>query len=569
MLAAVWDQTARQPRLVASEHLWFVRPAMFAPSQGELPEAAINQQCSICMDELQAGEEVVTLPCRHGLHKTCVDEYAANLGVAVDALACPQCRSNIGDAALAALLEPAPVVDLIEEVDADVEAADAATDDALRALMGNAGGTEAVDTQPAPAAKAKAKAKAKACSPRRSVLRLLVPESGASAALSAMPAEVGALPALGASHVNEGASRTRSQAKGKAKGKAKGTAKGKAKRTSTPTTQPAPAEEPAPETPGASTRNPALDAAADTKVWCSWCGSHLPIMRCRAKSSNKFQCKVCATKCTQLSRVCGSWPVTDFKELPDDQQKSFFKSIAGKGMSGIKGIVEDLLQRIEKKEDTFCEGGKFLPLSVWERKGFNITDIETKTLPKDISEHAVLGATYRLRLVSLTTAQTTATERIKRLRVSRAPQGFSVGQSLGGSGSAFPSADAAALHNGSGASGSGGAAALGTEEGMAEMRAVVQAQRQEMQNKIRVAANLKKVAGANSTKLHTLVEKFEQAVHDPRFSVVPRGVAATMKAVLEGAVAFKATCDGIVASGADEDHDAPSLRAVSFLWCTM
>ena len=50
----------------------------------------------------------------------------------------------------------------------------------------------------------------------------------------------------------------------------------------------------------------------------------------------------------------------------------------------------------EKEEESYAEGGDFLPLSVWATKGFDSTRIEQLSRPEDIEDHAVLGRTYRV-----------------------------------------------------------------------------------------------------------------------------------------------------------------------------
>ena len=62
--------------------------------------------------------------------------------------------------------------------------------------------------------------------------------------------------------------------------------------------------------------------------------------------------------------------------------------------------AKDYLDRHHTSEHYFEEGGQYLPLSVWDRKGFNIDDIRDKSLPEDRIEHGVLGRCFRVRLLS-------------------------------------------------------------------------------------------------------------------------------------------------------------------------
>jgi hypothetical protein len=54
----------------------------------------------------------------------------------------------------------------------------------------------------------------------------------------------------------------------------------------------------------------------------------------------------------------------------------------------------------ESHEETFMCGGEYLPLSVWETRGFNPKFIEERSLPEDILEDRVLGRVYRVRITN-------------------------------------------------------------------------------------------------------------------------------------------------------------------------
>ena len=59
--------------------------------------------CAICMDDLEAGDGVLELPCRHVFHKPCLAEWLAQKNE------CPNCRRCVRDeAAAAAAAAPAP-----------------------------------------------------------------------------------------------------------------------------------------------------------------------------------------------------------------------------------------------------------------------------------------------------------------------------------------------------------------------------------------------------------------------------------------------------------------------------
>jgi len=58
----------------------------------------------------------------------------------------------------------------------------------------------------------------------------------------------------------------------------------------------------------------------DGNVHCEYCGEMTHHSRCRvlSKTSGKFQCSNCCTKCTQLRRSFGQWPTSQFSNLSKD-----------------------------------------------------------------------------------------------------------------------------------------------------------------------------------------------------------------------------------------------------------
>jgi len=50
----------------------------------QLPEE--HRQCTICIEDFQAGDKQKTLPCFHRFHASCVDEWLGHQGT------CPICK---------------------------------------------------------------------------------------------------------------------------------------------------------------------------------------------------------------------------------------------------------------------------------------------------------------------------------------------------------------------------------------------------------------------------------------------------------------------------------------------
>ena len=52
-------------------------------------EEAGEGLCSICYDDIKEGEEMLTLPCKHVFHNSCIKEWLAK------EKACPMCKQEI------------------------------------------------------------------------------------------------------------------------------------------------------------------------------------------------------------------------------------------------------------------------------------------------------------------------------------------------------------------------------------------------------------------------------------------------------------------------------------------
>ena len=260
-------------------------------------------------------------------------------------------------------------------------------------------------------------------------------------------------------------------------------------------------------------------------------------LRARGKGSEKWQCNSCNSKCVALSRICGGWPNQDFKDLPLDQQQSFFKDIAGKDAKKIRGLVEDLLERIEKKETNFSEGGAFLPLSVWDRKGFNVNDIKEKSLPCDKREHRVLGDTYRVRIEALTKSNTTSLNRAKRICGAQAPPTGTVASGLGSThpqSSMSTSQHTPALPSGS--------CSLNSPDGFADMQARVKAHADKVKEAVKITVTMKKVSTSNEEKSRKILDMFSRLLQDPSVANAPREILGAMKHFLEDVARFHDEC---------------------------
>ena len=237
--------------------------------------------------------------------------------------------------------------------------------------------------------KAKAKAKAKAAN-----AALAPPPAKAMAAKAAQPA-LAPPPAKAEA------------AKAKQPALAPPPAKAKAATAKQPALAPPPAaQEPGTsQTAASASAPPAMELRLTNlpeTLFCSTCKMHRPYGNCRLtakKEGPKFKCAYCSTTTTQLYRGFGSWPPAAWSKVPEVEQARFYSMAST--MSG-KAVIDEALALIEtyhKEEHFYEEGGAFLPLSVWDRKGFDINLIQLHSKDEDKQTHPVLGATFRVKIL--------------------------------------------------------------------------------------------------------------------------------------------------------------------------
>jgi hypothetical protein len=98
-----------------------------------------------------------------------------------------------------------------------------------------------------------------------------------------------------------------------------------------------------------------------------------------------------------------------------DQQESFYKGMTP-GQSGAEAgrMLEELIEGTDTRSEWYEDGGRYLPLGVWDRQGYDITRIETLSKPEDKRWDPVLGDTYRVRILSKGNSGVRATSRVSR-----------------------------------------------------------------------------------------------------------------------------------------------------------
>ena len=110
-----------------------------------------------------------------------------------------------------------------------------------------------------------------------------------------------------------------------------------------------------------------------------------------------FQCPKCSTRHVGIIKVFGTAKFPEFQGLGDEEKKEFFKSLPT-DCASIKLKCSELIIKVRLQTRKNSIVGKFLPLAVWEKKGFDIASIRDHAGPSDMEEHPVLGLTYRVRV---------------------------------------------------------------------------------------------------------------------------------------------------------------------------
>ena len=146
-----------------------------------------------------------------------------------------------------------------------------------------------------------------------------------------------------------------------------------------------------------------LEAAlASTTVTCAICfqnarrGSCRTLSEGRAGGTERLECNQCQRVSLALYRKFGS--VNYFREMGDEPQKQLYLKCHSLKPRHMEGVAKSCITASTTTSTTFAEGGKFLPLSVWRKQGFNIAEENIRDEDKDKSD--VFGEAVRLRIRS-------------------------------------------------------------------------------------------------------------------------------------------------------------------------
>jgi hypothetical protein len=411
--------------------------------------------CVICQDVMQHEEDLcMAMLCGHTYHDHCVTTYAMVKQKSRAELRCPQCGMNAADCMRLSPEDPIAIDDtiVIEETVPDIAEpviaeTGTAEPDIAEPVIAETGTANSAPASPSAAAKAKAKAKGKAkgkaikgkCKAKskskgkarattaaRSDGAVLGADAEGGAVIGAEAAGgagagvgdvpngqpdpvdgVGAVPGV-ASGSGSGAGVASGAMPGAGVASGSGSGAGVAE---TPLVVSGTQGGPPSNRPlgllGAGVANGCAHTEAKSQLFqgnvlCQYCGRFEYFKLCKAVSKVKgtWKCGSCNTKHTQLFRAFGQWPIPGFQQLSDQSKKDFMLSVHGTSGSEAAAIASELIETFKIDQEYYNDGGEFLPLSVWQTRGYDAAMIEANTPERDRRTCSILGKTFRVKILS-------------------------------------------------------------------------------------------------------------------------------------------------------------------------
>ena len=131
---------------------------------------------------------------------------------------------------------------------------------------------------------------------------------------------------------------------------------------------------------------------------CVKCKCIVDPLKVAGKSQGNWKCSSCNSKMVQLNRIFGGWPVKGWGEMSEEDEEEFWKEASGKKTKHLKELVVTKMafQQIKTEETNFT--GDWLPLQVWETRGYDAQRIKDTSTDRDHKAHPRMGEVYKLTL---------------------------------------------------------------------------------------------------------------------------------------------------------------------------
>ena len=179
---------------------------------------------------------------------------------------------------------------------------------------------------------------------------------------------------------------------------------------------------------------PATDAAlavdprySPVTVQCDMCGNQaVPLVTARIMSKRKgtWKCAKCNSSLSKVYRSETSETAAGLLLMPEEQKNEFWLKVQTCcSAEEIRNTVATYsIVKENKQERFFHNDGKFLPLAVWSRKGFDADRISNLSTDNDRRVDRVLGMTYRVEIMCTGNRGSQSSTATETLQVTQTPK---------------------------------------------------------------------------------------------------------------------------------------------------
>ncbi len=153
------------------------------------------------------------------------------------------------------------------------------------------------------------------------------------------------------------------------------------------------------------------DSNHESDYLCGFCSGTLDLVRCKvwSKSSGKLMCMKCNNVYQMVTRKLGDFFKSNECSLAREQVQSFFKQCSldvdefeRNDWNKVKAHLIKAVSASREKVSEAKFGGEYLPLSVYQTRGFNIDDIRRNCT--DTRQDSILGTVYKVGILGSSTA---------------------------------------------------------------------------------------------------------------------------------------------------------------------
>ncbi len=157
------------------------------------------------------------------------------------------------------------------------------------------------------------------------------------------------------------------------------------------------------------------------------CGNQaVPLVTARIMSKRKgtWKCAKCNSSLVKVYRSQTSEATAGLLLMPEEQKNEFWRKVhTCCSAEEIRNTVATYsIVKENKQERFFHNDGKFLPLAVWSRKGFDADRISTLSTDDDRRVDRVLGMTYRVEIMCTGNRGSQSSTATETLQVTHTPK---------------------------------------------------------------------------------------------------------------------------------------------------